>query len=472
MAAVSTKNIRRKEDGWVIYPIALLPDDSNVDHLIFALKYEGVQPLSLKKLFETMDQTELEKAALDKPTSGYIRRLCYLYEWLTAGRLHLKDVDNGAYVDLADERKQFTAKSPRNDKRFRVRYNLPGTASFCPIVFRTQKIDAFIAKNLSEKAKEIVESAPKELIARAAAFLLLSDSKASFAIEGEDPPRDRLARWSFVISKAGHMTLNEQSIINLQRDLIGDARFVKLGLRDEGGFVGRHDAMGQPVPEHISANPSDLKSLLAGLFGFNELSRKMAFHPVLAAACISFGFIYIHPFEDGNGRIHRFLMHHVLAERKYTPDQIVFPISSVILSVVARYKDVLETVSTPLLEWIDWVSTEDGNVRVLNKTDDYYRFFNATAHCEFLFRCIETAVERDLPEELSFLEHRDLFHKNVSDIIDMGERKIDLLLGFLRQNQGRLSKRARLKEFALLTDGEIVDIETIYTKHFTLEGQQ
>ena len=27
----------------------------------------------------------------------------------------------------------------------------------------------------------------------------------------------------------------------------------------------------------------------------------------------------IHPFEDGNGRIHRYLMHHVLARKKYVP---------------------------------------------------------------------------------------------------------------------------------------------------------
>jgi hypothetical protein len=36
--------------------------------------------------------------------------------------------------------------------------------------------------------------------------------------------------------------------------------------------------------------------------------------PVVAAAILAFGFVYIHPFEDGNGRIHRYLIHHVLAD--------------------------------------------------------------------------------------------------------------------------------------------------------------
>ena len=158
-----------------------------------------------------------------------------------------------------------------------------------------------------------------------------------------------------VAGQAGQLPLTADTLIKLQRELIGDDRFVKAGLRLEGGFVGRHDSMGQPVPEHVSANEKDLPRLLDGLCHFNNLSRSMLFPPVLTAACVAFGFVYIHPFEDGNGRIHRFLMHHVLAERGYTPEQIVFPISSVILHDLVRYKDALEGVSKPLLEWIDWV---------------------------------------------------------------------------------------------------------------------
>jgi len=466
MAAISPKNIRRKENGWAIYPIALMPADTIIDHLVFALKYEGIQLLTLKKMFERIDKQALEDAARDKPTSSYIRRLCYLFEWLTDIRLDVPDVAAGAYTDLVDSNRQYVARGALNEKRFRVRNNLPGTKLFCPMVYRTHKIDEYIGKDLSKKAREIVESAPAELIARAAAFLLLSDSKASFAIEGEDPANDRLARWGFVVSKAGQMPLTTDALIRLQRDLIGDARFVKVGLRHEGGFVGRHDAAGQPVPEHISANANDLNSLLSGISRFNDLSRVKFFHPVLAAACVAFGFVYVHPFEDGNGRLHRFLMHHVLAEHKYTPEQIVFPISSVILHDLARYKDTLESVSALLLEWIEWRPTERGNVEVLNDTVDYYRYFDATAHCEFLFKCIETAVERDLPEELLFLEQRDTFHKKVTYIADMGERKLDLLLSFLRQGRGHLSKRARANEFALLTEDEVESIVKIYAGLF------
>ncbi|KQT52699.1 hypothetical protein ASG43_19840 [Aureimonas sp. Leaf454] len=98
----------------------------------------------------------------------------------------------------------------------------------------------------------------------------------------------------------------------------------------------------------------------------------------MSAAALSFGFVYIHPFEDGNGRLHRFLIHHVLAQRNYTPQDIIFPISNAILHDLLRYRTTLETWSKPLLRYIDWIATERGNVEVKNETSDLYRYFDAS----------------------------------------------------------------------------------------------
>ncbi|MGE7152335.1 Fic family protein [Methylorubrum rhodesianum] len=470
MAAVSTKNTRRKEDGWAIYPNAMYPGTGTIDNLIFALKYEGVQLLALKFVFTNFDKKELEEAALAKRTSTYLRRLCFFYEFLLDERLKIPDVTAGGYIDAVDTSQQYATNKSIQIKRFRVRDNLPGTPEFCPMVFKTKKIEKFISLELSTKAKRIVESAPKDLIARAAAFLLLADSKASFAIEGENPPKDRVARWGAVISKAGQIELTVNRLVSLQKELIGDDRFVHIGLRDEGGFVGKHDSFGQPEPEHLSARAEDLEELLSGLELFDTYARRLQFHPVLAAACIAFGFVFIHPFEDGNGRIHRFLMHHVLAEFNYTPREIVFPISSVIYDDIARYKDVLESTTRPLLEFIEWRPTEKGNVEILSESGDYYRYFDATLCAEYLFGCVQRSVEKNLPEELMFLENRDRFHREVTEIVDMGERTIDLLLRFLRSGHGTLSKRARENEFRKLTMNEIDDVEELYRELFTGYG--
>ncbi len=48
----------------------------------------------------------------------------------------------------------------------------------------------------------------------------------------------------------------------------------------------------------------------------------------------------------------------------------------------------------------------------------------------------------------------------------MPARTVQLLHGFLAQNGGRLSGRARTGEFAALTDDEVTTIEQLYAEHF------
>src|SRR5262249_429432 len=93
---------------------------------------------------------------------------------------------------------------------------------------------------------------------------------------------------------------------------------------------------------------------------------------------------------------------------------------------------------------------------------DYYRYFDATAHAEFLYHCVEVTVERDLPEEVAYLEGYDRFVRQVQQIVDMPANTLDLLHRFLHQNEGRLSKRARAKEFEKVKDDEIEQIERLY----------
>ncbi len=58
--------------------------------------------------------------------------------------------------------------------------------------------------------------------------------------EGEDAPHTRIERWSRMIGKAGQKNLSIQSLEDLQRSLIPGDRFVQMGCRVEGGFVGKH----------------------------------------------------------------------------------------------------------------------------------------------------------------------------------------------------------------------------------------
>jgi Fic family protein len=189
--------------------------------------------------------------------------------------------------------------------------------------------------------------------------------------------------------------------------------------------------------------------------------------PVIAAAIIAFGFVFIHPFADGNGRIHRYLIHHVLAERGFAPKGVVFPVSAVILERIDEYRRILEAYSRPRLQHVEWQSTPDGNVEVLNETIDLYRYFNVTRQVEFLYDCVVQTIEHSLPEEIRFLEQYDRMTAAINERFDMPDRTIDLMVRFLRQNNGKFSKRACEKEFKELSAAERQELETLYAEYFT-----
>ena len=142
--------------------------------------------------------------------------------------------------------------------------------------------------------------------------------------------------------QAGRNTLTLDEIIRLHNVLIEDTRFVQPGLRPDGVFLGERDHVGDPLPEFIGARPQDLADLMAGLLDANDRMRDDGLDPVLQAAATAFGFVYVHPFEDGNGRLHRCLIHHVLAERRFTPTGMVFPVSSVMLDRIDDYRTTLQ----------------------------------------------------------------------------------------------------------------------------------
>lgn len=444
------------------------PRKSLGGQLEFALKWEGVSLSVLRALFRRIEAAEVVAIVRAKPTGAYSRRIWFLYEWLMEGRLDLPDCGKVKAVPVVNPRLQFAPESGPLSRRHRVRDNLPGTRQFCPMVRRTAQLDSFVDRRLEVEARRVMGRTHSDIVRRAAAFLLLEDSKASFQIEGERPPHSRQLRWGQAIAEAGRSDPGVDELARLQKIVIGDDRFVALGLRTEGGWIGERDRLTMdPIPVHISARPEDLRGLMQGLVDYARRALAAPLDPVVAAAALSFGFVYIHPFEDGNGRLHRWLIHHVLARAGYNPPNLVFPVSVPMLRRIAEYREVLSSYSLQVLRLVEWRPTTGRNVEVLNDTGDYYRFFDATPHAEFLYRCVEETVTLDLPREVAYLEGYDEFSRRVQDeIADMPERTVTLLVSFLRQNNGTLSNRARTREFARLSQREAQVAEDLYRRCF------
>jgi Fic family protein len=467
LAIISKRHIRYNTENWLVFTPRHQPKETLIDHLVFAIKYEGINLLFFKKLFEKISAQEITNSILLEPTGIYSRKIWFLYEWLMQERLPIPDLAIKKYVPLIDDNHQYSSSIRINSSRHRIKNNLPGTVSFCPLIFKTEKLENYISTNLSSKKNRYLSGIHKDILQRASAFLLLKDSKASFTIEGENPTNNRAVRWGKAIGQAGSKSLDKDELLRLQQIVIENSRFVKMGFRDEGGFVGEHDRVtGEPMPEHISAKWQDIESLIDGLIATYKTLENSDFNAVLAAAQIAFGFVFIHPYVDGNGRIHRYLIHHILAKMQFAQQGVIFPVSASILNHIDDYRTVLESFSHPVLEFIDWETTRSNNVVVLNDTIDYYRYFDATKQAEFLFDCVNDTIENVIPTEVNYLQQYDAMKRYLDDALQMPDKTVAMLIRFLEQNDGKISKRALEKEFEALTAEEVKEIEEKYALYF------
>lgn len=459
------KGSRRAEGAWTVFDKRYWPGESFADHLTFALRHEDIDLLILKRAFEAVPQAEIEKLVRTASTSIPVRRAWYLFEAMTGRTLDVDAAPRVVNVDLLDPEAYFTGM-PRPSRRHRVRDNLLGTGRFSPVIRRTGALARFVKLDLAARARETVGRTGAHLVARAAGFMLLADSRASFAIENERPPRNRLERWARAVLQAGRNQLTLDEIIRLHRVLIEDTRFVRAGLRPDGVFLGPRDHTGDPLPEFIGARPDDLEGLMEHLLEANDRMRADEIDPVLKAAATAFGFVYIHPFQDGNGRLHRCMIHHVLAERNFTPPGMVFPVSSVMLDRIDDYRSTLRQHSGPLMPFIEWRPTPEHNVEVLNATADLYRYFDCTEQAEFLYECVSRTVEHDLPREIDYLRRHDEAMRRIMDAVEMPDRIAEDLVMFVRQNRGTLAKNRREHQFKELTDDEVTRLERIVDDAF------
>lgn len=473
-SCVADQHVRgsRRADGlWIIFDKRYWPGDDLTGHLEFLFKHEDADLLVLKRIFDALPQAKIEAVVRAAPTATHVRRAWFLYEALTGRTLNAEDAPRVPAIDLLDPKAYFTGK-PHLSKRHRVRDNLLGTGRYSPVIRRTPALEQALALDLAARARDTVGRTGGHLIARAASFLLLADSRASFQIEGERPPRNRLERWGRAVLQAGKHKLTLDEIIRLHNVLIEDTRFVRAGLRPDGVFVGERDHLGDPLPEFIGAHPQDLADLMAGMLDANNRMRDDGLDPVLQAAATAFGFVYVHPFEDGNGRLHRCLIHHVLAERRFTPTSMVFPVSSVMLDRIDDYRTTLQGHSAPLMPYIEWRPTPERNVEVLNDTADLYRYFDCTHAAEFLYACVQRTVDEDLPREIDYLRRHDLALQRIMEAVEMPDRIAENLVMFIRQNNGALSKNRREGEFKQLTDDEVQRIERIVADAFEGFGDE
>jgi Fic/DOC family len=451
------------------YPARRDPGDSLGDQLEFALKYDGVNLAILSKLFRVAPAEDVRRYVRSKPTGKYSRRAWYLYEFLTGRRLDLPDLGSTPYVDLLDQEAYFTSEG-RLSRRHAIRDNLLGNVRFCPIVRRSEALRSHESLDFAQRCREVIGGYADGLLRRAVSHLYLKETRSSFEIEGVTPSASRAGRFVAALRQAATEDfLAGDALISLQNRIV-DVRYRNTGYRQDQNFVGSTASPTHEVVHYVSPKPENLPDLMEGMIRSHRRLGEAEVHPVVHAAVIAFGFVFAHPFGDGNGRIHRFLIHNILARRGLTPEGMIFPVSATMLRERARYDRALEAFSRPLMDVLSYEFDERAHLMVEGETAQHYRYIDMTPQVEALFEFVKETIETDLVEELDFLRNHDDAKRGVQEIVDMPDRRLDLFIRLCLQNRGHLSKRKRESEFPELTDTEVDDMAAAMREGFRMEA--
>ncbi|WP_250266007.1 Fic family protein [Rhodovastum atsumiense] len=450
------------KDGRTVerYPQGYMPEDNLIGHLRFALRYEPVDLGVFAAAFRTPGAADnIEAWIRAEPTGAYARRAWFLYEWLTGERLGIPDAGTVGYVDVLDPGLHATARGIPS-RRHKVTDNILGRPGFAPLVRRTQRLVDFQAENLAAEARVVVAGCDPAVLARAVSYLYTKETKSSFAIEGETATGNRAERFVAALRAARTFEPTDpRSLVALQNAIV-DPRYAASGFRDFQIFVGETVGGYREIVHFICPRPKDVSPLMSDWAQMTE-RIKGATDPVVAAALSAFGFVFIHPFEDGNGRIHRFLIHQVLTAEGFTPPDVLFPVSAAIVRDRQAYDATLESFSktiAPFIEW-HWAEGPDGpEIAVDNDTAHLYRYFDATPLVEFLYAKVTETIRKDFREELDFVTVYDAALSAVKYIVDMPDRRASLFVRLCLQNGGRLAK-ARRDTFKEITDGELTALQ-------------
>lgn len=209
--------------------------------------------------------------------------------------------------------------------------------------------------------------------------------------------------------------------------------------------------------------------LLAGLT--KSLERTLHQPSIVRAAVASFGFVYVHPMADGNGRISRFLVNAVLRRDGAVPAPFILPISATITHDQRErvgYEQTLERLSKPLMHrfagryrFSTEVGCEDG-IRSNFHFDAYdnalpvWRYPDLTGQVEYLGNVIRTSIEREMTNEALYLRNLEFAREAVKNHLEGPNSDIDHIIRSITGNQYRVSGNLR-KRFPQLADQALAD---------------
>lgn len=453
-----------------LFPHRYASGKASMAQVEFALKYESLNLALLYQIFQRLPPAEIASYIAQRPNSPVLRRIWFWYEWLLDARLSLPDLARRQYVDLLSPT-QYYAVPGVNEPRYKIRNNTLGSRSFCPIVRRTQVLQQYERADFPERCAVALKDCPPLLYNRVLSHLYLAETRSSFLIEQEEPSPNRTQRFIRLLQQAEREDyVSREGFRAVLRAILPDSVSDRaLSVRTHQNFVG-HSTLAGEIVDLAPARPQDLPTLMAGLIASHRQLEAERIAPVVHAAVVSFSLVFIHPFADGNGRLHRFLLHNILARRGYTPPGAIFPVSASIVNDPTSYEEALLDFSRGATEAADF-AFDAGFMTIRNDTAPYFRYPDMTRQAEFLYRCLEDALATQVQGGRDFLERYDRAKKGMAQQADMPDRQVNLFITLCRNNGGYLAKGKRKRLFRELSDDEVRRLEQEVRSAFGLSAR-
>lgn len=451
------------------YSVAARPEPTIAAHLAFGLKHELINLEFLSRLYAILDPCVLEDWIRNEPTGVYARRAGFLFEWLTGRRLNVPDTSSGNYIEALDPDEFIVASRSRNVPRWRVRDNMPGNRAFCPTIRKTGIVRELEQYDCSAALDALEVQFGVDVLMRSAVWLSIKESRASFAIEHEEKQADRVKRFAAVMERRCGQSkdpLSVQTLTELQTEILGTA--TRYGVRQSPVIVG-HTHGFDNIVDYIAPPWECTTELLDGLR--QSLARTAGASPVLRAAIASFGFVYIHPMSDGNGRISRFLVNDVLRRDGAIPAPFILPISATITNKTqqrAGYDRALEALSRPfMLKYQEnyrfgiQYACADG-IRSNFRFDSYddalptWRYPDLTQQSEYIGDVIRLTIEVEMRKEARLLRDIERARDSVKNHLEGPNADIDQIIRSIRENDWKVSNKL-VKAFPPLADTNLAN---------------
>ncbi|HZY16396.1 MAG TPA: Fic family protein [Ramlibacter sp.] len=441
-------------------------EQSIIEQLTFALKREHLNLPVLGALFEHQEViADIQSWLHRRPTSSYARRAGYLACWLADATFDYRAPAGTPRVRLLSP-DEYLVGPETSSPQFGVINNLLGTREFSPLVRKTPAILALLGENLRAKVAQAMDAIEPEMLGRAADYLYLSETRSTYSIEHEVPDNNRAAKFRHLLEAAGAPgELTEQQLCEWQ-NLIVNPPSAEYSFRDVQNWLSRPGRL-RNIADFIPPPSNMVGPMMKGVSRVAGYAAQGLLDPVIAATCAAFGLVFVHPFLDGNGRLHRFLLHHVLRQAGFTPAGVVLPISARMLKQLDRYSALLKKYSGSRTELVNYrLDSDSGTIMVTSRQPLWlYAYFDATELCEFVLQCCKLCVEEDLAAEVQYLRSHDQTVRELETWLDMRQAKLNTLIDIIVQGHGALS-RSKRKFVEELTDEQLQRVEEVVSRTF------